>query len=274
MKGPASAPSESLSAGRAWRLKAGVGSRKSPVPKQVIKEPSALYLTEVLSELNQGAGFLDQLSLDDIQAVRSQAVHVALDPGEPVFLQGDPHKGIFLIEKGRVRTYYAGPSGKEVTLAYWTAGHFVGGPEVFGGGVHMWSATAVEATRLSFLSGAVIRRMVQTIPAFAICLIEALAAKGKCYSALAQMLGTRSVVERVAQLLLVLAQIHGRTETGGVVIDREITQEQIAAIVGSTRQWVTTSFQRFEKRRIISVHRNTVIIHSLPELAAFASGGC
>ncbi|MBI4724719.1 MAG: Crp/Fnr family transcriptional regulator, partial [Rhodomicrobium sp.] len=181
------------------------------------KEPSALYLTEVLSELNQGAGFLDQLSLNDVQSVRSQAIPVALDPGQPVFLQGEPHKGIFLIEKGRVRTYYAGPSGKEVTLAYWTSGHFVGGPDVFGGGAHMWSATAVDPTHLSFLPGAVIRRLVQAIPSFAICLIEALAAKGKCYSALAQMLGTRSVVERVAQFLLILAQVHGKPGPAGLV---------------------------------------------------------
>jgi len=137
--------------------------------------------------------------------------------------------------------------------------------------VHIWSATAVEPTHLSFLPGAVIRRLVQTIPSFAICLIEALAAKGKCYSALAQMLGTRSIVERIAQLLLILAEMDSRPGEGGLIIDREITQEQIAAIVGSTRQWVTAAFRRFQKRNIISVERNTIIIHSLSDLACSAS---
>jgi len=266
MKGAALTRPEALRTERPAHQK----SRHGKSPKPVIKEPSALYLTEVLSELKQEAGLLDKLTLEEVQAVRSQAVTVSLVAGEPVFLQGAPHKGIFLIERGRVRTYYASPSGKEVTLAYWTAGHFVGGPEVFGG-VHIWSATAVEPTHLSFLPGAVIRRLVQTIPSFAICLIEALAAKGKCYSALAQMLGTRSIVERIAQLLLILAEMDSRPGEGGLIIDREITQEQIAAIVGSTRQWVTAAFRRFQKRNIISVERNTIIIHSLSDLACSAS---
>jgi CRP-like cAMP-binding protein len=235
--------------------------------------PSALYLTEVFSEINRGAGFLDRLTLDDIQAVRRQAKPVSLGSGEAVFLQGDPHRGIYLIEKGRVRTYYASPSGKEMTLAYWTPGHFVGGPEVFGGGVHMWSAMAVEPARLSFLSGAAILHMVQTIPSFAVCMIEALAAKGKCYSALVQMLGTRSVVERIAQLLLILAELHGKRDGGNLIIEREITHEQIANIVGSTRQWVTSAFQRFEKQGLLSLKRNTVVIHRLDELSLCAVGG-
>src|SRR5690606_14479745 len=129
---------------------------------------------------------------------RSYAAH------ESVFTQGETHRGIFLIESGRVRTFYSGPSGREVTLAYWTPGHFVGGPEVFGKGVHMWSAVTAEPSRLSFLPGSAIRHLVERMPAFAVCLIDALSAKGKCYSAHLQMLGTRSVLERLAQLLLIL----------------------------------------------------------------------
>ena len=152
------------------------------------KPVSAIYLTEAVSEINEGAGFLDRLSLNDIQEIRRVSVPLALEPDESAFLQGDPHQGIYLIESGRIKTYYCGPSGKEITLAYWPPGHFVGGPEVFGGGTHMWSATAIEPSRLRYLPGPAIRDLVERIPTFAICLIEGLVAKGKCYSALVQML--------------------------------------------------------------------------------------
>jgi CRP/FNR family cyclic AMP-dependent transcriptional regulator len=168
---------------------------------------------------------------------------------EPVFAQGERHNGIFLIEQGRVRTYYIGPSGKELTLAYWTPGHFVGGPEVFGGGTHMWSAVTMEPTRLAHLPGSSVRHLAETIPAFAICLIDALVAKGKCYSALAQMLGTRSVTARLAQLLLILSQANG----SGSRIDRKITHEDLAGIIGSTRQWVTATLARLQRRGIIVI---------------------
>lgn len=224
------------------------------------KSDSAIYLTEILSELNTGAGFLDLLTLDEINAVRRVASGSNFEAGETIFLQGDRHNGIFLIESGRVRTYYAAPSGREITLAYWTPGHFVGGPELFGGGFHIWSANAMEPSRLSYLPGGAIRHLALTVPAFAMCLIEGLVAKGKCYSALVQMLGTRSVTERLAQLLLIFAELDRQSEGGHMVVDRRITHEQLASIVGSTRQWVTSTLARFQKSGIIRIKRGAIII--------------
>lgn len=232
------------------------------------RDDTALYLTEALSDLNDGAGFLDRLSPDAIKTVRRATTTRRFQPGETIFLQGDRHNGIFLIEAGQVRTYYAGPSGREITLAYWTPGHFVGGPEVFGGGLHIWSADAVDACRLSFLPGPAIRQLALSVPSFAICLIDGLVAKGKCYSALIHMLGTRSATERLAQLLLILAKLHDREGSGNIVVGRRITHEKLAGIVGSTRQWVTATLRRFQESGIIVVERGTIVIRDPAALRA------
>jgi CRP/FNR family cyclic AMP-dependent transcriptional regulator len=221
---------------------------------------SAVYLSEALSQINEGARFLDRLSLDEINAVRRVASSIEVEAGECIFLQGDQHQGIFLIEAGQVRIYYAGPSGKEITLAYWTPGHFIGGPEVFGGGLHVWSATATQPSRLSYLPGARIRYLAETVPAVALAIIDGLVAKGRCYSALAQMLGTRSVTERLAQLLIILASVDGQSDEGRMIVDRRITHEQLAMIVGSTRQWVTSTLARFQRRGHITVTRSAIEI--------------
>ncbi len=221
---------------------------------------SAVYLSEALSQINKGARFLDRLSLDEINAVRRVASSIEVEAGECIFLQGDQHQGIFLIEAGQVRIYYAGPSGKEITLAYWTPGHFIGGPEVFGGGLHVWSATATQPSRLSYLPGARIRYLAETVPAVALAIIDGLVAKGRCYSALAQMLGTRSVTERLAQLLSILASVDGQSDEGRMIVDRRITHEQLAMIVGSTRQWVTSTLARFQRRGHITVTRSAIEI--------------
>ena len=122
--------------------------------------------------------------------------------GAQLFSQGSPQDGIFLIESGRIKVFYTAPSGREITLAYWHSGNFVGGPEVFKQGLHVWSGVAAVNSTVLHLPGDVLRRMVMTIPALAIGIIEGLSFKGQCYSALAQMLGTRSPTERLAQLLL------------------------------------------------------------------------
>ena len=107
------------------------------------------------------------------------------------------------------------PAGREITLAYWQPGNIVGTPQVMGTGIHMWSGVAVRRDRRDCVSRRGPAQLMQEIPALAIGVVEALEFKGKCLSALVQMLGTRSVSERLAMLLCNLAEIHGvRNETG------------------------------------------------------------
>ncbi len=230
-------------------------------------ETGAIYLSEYLLELNEGAGFLSGLSPEESAKVRKMGTRTVLKKGEGLFFQGDPHTGVWVLEKGRMRTFYAAPSGREITLAYWTHGHFVGGPEVFGRGRHVWSADALEECELLFLSGMSLRSLVVDMPQVALAVIDGLVAKGKCYSALIQMLGTRSISERLEQLLLILADTHGRNEGGVVIIDRSITYEQVASIVGATRQWVTQSLDKLQKEGVLDISRKEITIYKIDQLA-------
>lgn len=227
----------------------------------------AIYLSEYILEINEGSAFLDSLPQEAQAKVKACAKPRNLKRGEGLFFQGDEHTGIWIVTSGRVRTFYTGPSGREITLAYWTKGHFVGGPEVFGRGWHIWSADGQEDAELLFLSGETLLTLVREIPEIAIGIIDGLVAKGKCYSALIQMLGTRSVSERLEQLLLILADTRGRVVGDHVIIDRSITYEQIAAIVGATRQWVTQSLDKLDKAGVLSITRKEIEIHDLDRLA-------
>lgn len=225
--------------------------------------PSAIFLSEYLLDINKGAGFLSSLSVEDQKKVRLLGTRCKVAKGDGIFFQGDRHTGVWIVEKGRVRTFYTGPSGREITLAYWSVGHFVGGPEVFGTGRHVWSADALEDCKLLFVSGTSLQRLVREVPDMAIAVINGLVNKGKCYSALIQMLGTRTVSERLRQLLLILAETYGRHENGQIIIDRTITYDQIASIVGATRQWVTQSLDRLQTEGVLKVNRKEITISDL-----------
>ncbi len=231
---------------------------------------SAIFLSEYLLELNEGAGFLDNLTEADRKEVYRLGTRCSFKKGDGLFFQGDSHTGIWLIESGRVRTFYTGPTGREITLAYWSVGHFAGGPEVFGRGRHVWSADALEDCSALFLSGMSLQRLVRRVPDVAFAVIDGLIAKGKCYSALIQMLGTRTVSERLRQLLLILADTHGRHERGGIVIERTITYEQIATIVGATRQWVTQSLEKMQRDGVLEVTRKEIVIRQIDRLEVVA----
>ena len=229
-------------------------------------EASAIYLSEYIIDIDEGAHFLSKLSIEDQKKVRRLGTHASISKGEGLFFQGDPHTGVWVVDTGRIRTYYTAPSGREITLAYWPQGHFVGGPEVFGRGRHVWSANALDDCELLFLSGMSLRQLVTEIPDLALGLIDGLVAKGKCYSALIQMLGTRSVSERLEQLLIIMADRYGRRDGSSIVIDRAITYEQIASMVGATRQWVTQSLDRLQKEGILTISRKEISLHHIDRL--------
>lgn len=220
-------------------------------------------MSDSIEGLNVGAHFLDRLSPRQRARVEAAGRRMIVKRGGTVFTQGEHHGGIFIIRRGVVRVFYVAPSGREITLAYWTAGHFIGGPEIAGGDVHIWSGTAIEDCEIMALSGAATERLLAEMPDFALALIDGLIAKGKCYSSMAQMLGTRSVIERLAQYLLNLAALYGAPEGSAVVIKRKLTHDQIAAMVGSTRQWVTIMLKRFQAKRIIAIDGNVIQIRRI-----------
>lgn len=177
-----------------------------------------------------------------------------------LFHQGTPHDGIYLIETGRVRVFYTAPSGREITLAYWYPGNFVGGPEVFGTGMHVWAGVATNPTTVVLLPGKHLKALAQQVPALAIGLINGLVFKGKAYSALAQMLGTRSVTQRLAHLLLHLMDTYGVADTEGVVIGTRFSHADLASMVGATRQWVTISINRLRTEEVLAMKLGHIVI--------------
>jgi CRP-like cAMP-binding protein len=194
------------------------------------------------------------------EQVLSHGKRIAVGRGSTLFSQGTPHNGIYLIETGRIRVFYSAPFGREITLAYWYPGNFVGGPEVFGKGTHAWSGAGTMASTVIMLPGQILQRLASQIPALAMGIISGLVFKGQCYSALAQMLGTPSVTQRLAQLLLHLADSYGVEDEDGTLIGAAFSHADLANMVGATRQWVTISMKRHVTAGVVSVRRNRIVV--------------
>ncbi|MBA4036173.1 MAG: Crp/Fnr family transcriptional regulator, partial [Bradyrhizobium sp.] len=110
------------------------GASKAVAPAQV----GALLLTDTGAQRSGPPYLFHGLSESEIAQVLGSGKRKVLYRGAQLFSQGSPQDGIFLIESGRIKVFYTAPSGREITLAYWHSGNFVGGPEVFKQGLHVW----------------------------------------------------------------------------------------------------------------------------------------
>src|SRR6266702_6070370 len=221
---------------------------------------SSLLLTENQKWIGGPPSLMDKLTLRERELVLKQGRRKVLNRGQTLFSQGGKHDGIWLIESGRIRVFYTSPLGREITLAYWHVGNFVGGPEVFEGTVHQWSGVASSNCSVVHLPGKELRSLAVEIPNLAIGLIEGLTFKGKCYSALAQMLGTRSITQRLAHLLLHLVDLYGVKDPDGILIGAAFTHADLAHMVGATRQWVTISLKRLHDKHVLVVRKPKIIV--------------
>jgi CRP/FNR family cyclic AMP-dependent transcriptional regulator len=230
------------------------------MPRSEIGGGRSLLLTENVRTIGGAPSLFDTLSPTERERLVRCGRRRVLYRGQTLFSQGARNDGIFLIETGRIRVYYTAPSQREITLAYWHPGNFVGGPEVFGEGMHQWSGVATSNSSVVHLPGKELRKLVLEMPNLAIGLVEGLAFKGKCYSALAQMLGTRSITERLANLLLHLADLYGVKDPDGILIGAAFTHADLAHMVGATRQWVTISLRRLQDRDVLLVRKPKIIV--------------
>jgi CRP-like cAMP-binding protein len=138
-----------------------------------------------------------------------------------------------------VRSFYVSQDGRELTLGFWTAGHYVGAPQMFGGGQHAWASVAAAATSCLWLPGKSLRELAGQRVDLALTLMDALVHKSQCYCDLLQLLATQSMRVRLARLLNMLAA----REDGA---DIRLSHTQLASMIGSTRQWVSLTLARFE----------------------------
>ena len=215
--------------------------------------------------------FFDRLTEAQRQAVSSSSRPIRVKRGELLFRQASPHGGIYIIRKGRIRTFFVAPNGREITLGYWSASHFVGGPEVFGGGAHVWSGMAMLDSEVLHLDRPQLVLLIQEIPSFAMALIEGLVFKGQCFSSLVQMLGTRSASSRLAHMLLNLSEIHGRDVASETWIMRTFTHDELASMIGVTRQWVSITLKKFRDDGVIRSDGRRLIVTDSQKLRAYSA---
>ena len=220
-----------------------------------IEETAGIMLVEREALVQRIPGLLDGLTEDQRKRLLSIGQKRNFEAEQALFSQGDAPGGIYLIESGRIRSYYTAPSGREVTLAYWFPGNFVGAPDMFGGGTHMWGSSAVQRTSTIFLPGPELRRLALASAPIAVALLDALSFTRAAIRPWRRCSAARSATERLEHPLVFLATVYGLKERDGTVIAASFTHRRSREPHRPTRQWVTVQLARLQERGIVRYNR-------------------
>lgn len=196
-----------------------------------------------------------------------------LREGEVLFTAGEPCRGLYVLVEGQVELRQVSPRGREQVLHSEGPGAALGEAPLFDREGYVASAVATEPTRVLFVPRAEVVALFRRHPAVALSLLATLARRVRRFAELAGSLTFRPVPERLARYIVTAAGGPGRRISAGLTVDLALTQEQLAARVGTVRELVARGLSQLEKTGVIARERSRIVIRDPAGLIRLARGG-
>ncbi len=186
--------------------------------------------------------------------------------GEVIFHRDDPGEVLYVIRDGKVKIFITSPDGQEVSLAVFGPADYFGELALLDGQPRSASAVALEPVETIALKRADFINAVMRHPRIAIQVMHVLSRRLRQTDAMIEDLLFLDVHGRVAKKLLDLAELHGVRTPEGIRIDLRLTQGELAAMVGASRESVNKVMGYFTDKQFISTDRYKITITRLAEL--------
>ncbi|MEW6141806.1 MAG: Crp/Fnr family transcriptional regulator [Chloroflexota bacterium] len=182
------------------------------------------------------------------------ATELSFARGEVVILEGEPCRGLYIVRMGRVRIFKSSAEGREQVLYIAGPGDTFNDVPVFDDGANPASASALEPATIYLIPRQTMTYLA-TDSQTAQAIIKVFATRLRHLTTIAEDLSFRSVPSRLAKLLLKLAVVEG-----GEAPIPQLTQDEMAAMVGSVRDVVGRSLRTMTGMGVIEIKGKRITI--------------
>jgi CRP/FNR family transcriptional regulator len=209
------------------------------------------------------------------QGVESAAVNTLIEQlesttfprGTTIFDEGEPGDRLFIIISGKVKLARHAPDGRENLLTIKGPSDLFGELSIFDPGPRTSAAVCVTEVTAATMDSQMLHDWIQAHPEISEQLLRVLARRlRRTNNALADLIFT-DVPGRVAKALLQLANRFGVQEGGALRVHHDLTQEEIAQLVGASRETVNKALAEFAHRGWIRLEGKSVLISDTERLA-------
>lgn len=205
-------------------------------------------------------GYFAHLDRDLLERVAARTRTLRLDRGEVVFREGEPAQGLYFVVEGLVKIARVSPEGREQVLTVVGPHQTFNDVPVFDGGPNPATVTALEPSVIGLVPTDVVGDLVREHGAVAEAMLRVFAARLRTLTALVADLTHLDVTGRVAKVLLTYHRA-----SGGRAL--RLTQQDLASMVGTTREVAARSLRTLEERGCIVRRGGEVEVLSPERLA-------
>jgi CRP/FNR family cyclic AMP-dependent transcriptional regulator len=183
--------------------------------------------------------------------------------GEMLLFEGEPAETLYFVVDGAVKVFKTSQDGKEQILQIIRPGDSFNDVPVFSGEVNLTSAEAMGKVVLNMIKKSDLETILREYPQVAMNVIHILSQRVRQLVSLVEDLSFRQVTGRVAKMLLEYA--------GDGSGDRpRLTQQEMAAMIGTAREMVGRSLKSLEEDGMIKIDRHRIIVADIDALKATA----
>jgi len=206
------------------------------------------------------APLFNSLDDDSAAALQSGVTIVRLARAERLFEEGASGNQLYVILDGKIKLTRAAADGRENLLSVLGPGEMFGELSLFDPRPRTASAVAVTDSCLAALAHDDLRSWLTGRPDVALHLLQALAQRLRRANDVMADLVFTDVPGRVAKALLDLADRFGTEQQDGLQVNHDLTQEELAQLVGASRETVNKALADFAARGWLQLAAKSVLL--------------
>ena len=197
--------------------------------------------------------YFSGLNQAELDSIRKFVFEKKAERGEILLFEGEPAKTLYFVAVGVVKVFKTSADGKEQILRLIRPGESFNDVSVLSGGENLASAEAMGTVVLNMIRKSDLETILREHPQVALNVVQILSERVRHLVSLVEDLSFRDVTGRVAKILLEYA--------GDRTGDKpRLTQQEMAAMIGTAREMVGRSLKTLEEGGTIRLERHRVII--------------
>ena len=216
---------------------------------------------------SKGLSALCDSSLAELERIAPTS---SFPKGAVLYLEGQASRGVYILCQGRVKLMAAGRDGKTLILRIAQPGEILGLQSMASGSPYELTVETLQPCQLAFINRAEFIRFLREHPDAALHMAQQLSNECQAaYEILRSVALSQSVPEKLARLLLQWAG-DGLVRDGFTHLKLTLTHEEIAQLIGSTRETVTRTLSEMKKQRVLDRTGATLLIRDRAALERLA----
>ena len=211
------------------------------------------------------------LSAQEQASLEQRMPHITVEAGALIYSPEEHGEVLFLLKRGRVRLYRLSPDGKALTTAIIEPGSVFGEMALLGQGMQDAFAEALEDSVLYTLSRRDVQEVLLADPRVSRRLLELVSRRLTNTERKLEEFAFKNVPQRLASLLLQLANVTPGQHQGPVLLPVRYTHQQLAEMIGTYRETVTKVLNDFRQQGWIGIDRGRIQLLDMETLEKLVS---